>query len=169
MPHVSLPLRDMGFHRRCRVPHPSFRVLCEKRVGTLTSHAENQNPNGLTLVEYHLSQRTRKMGHAGNLNGECGQRENVGRTLLSVAVDLGFDLSLPFCARPWFQPSDQNQKRRTEPALSQVEGAGTLTSHVKNQNPNGAMLGESHANARSKREFARFLRLAVLIIRRTHV
>src|SRR5258708_7520819 len=32
-------------------------------VGTLTSHLENQNPNGLTLMESHLSQRTRKMGH----------------------------------------------------------------------------------------------------------
>jgi hypothetical protein len=60
---VPFPVRSRTRTRSCRVPHPSFRVLCEKRVGILTSHVENQNPNGLTLVESHLSQSTRKMGH----------------------------------------------------------------------------------------------------------
>ena len=61
---------DQGQKRRTgvSVPHkPSAARPLEKRMGTLTSHVENQNPHGLTPAESQLSQRTRQMGHpAGN-------------------------------------------------------------------------------------------------------
>jgi hypothetical protein len=72
------------------------RALREKRVGTSTRRAENPNPNGPTLVESHLSQPTRKMG-TRRKNVDI---KNVGRTLLSVAVDFALDLALCcFCEK----------------------------------------------------------------------
>src|SRR5580658_3680441 len=62
--------RSKATDRSVRPTKAVRRVLCEKRMGTLTSHAENQNPNG--LVESHLSQPTRKMGRLAFWRTRCG-------------------------------------------------------------------------------------------------
>jgi hypothetical protein len=79
-------LRFASAGKREPVPHFS-RVLCARSgdfrqseaegLGTWTSHAENQTPNGLTLLETHLSQQTRKMAHPA-MRTENVRKEKCG-------------------------------------------------------------------------------------------